>query len=530
MSNVWQLIKINLSETLDKRRFKQDKAKFMASSTFLVLFFVGFLLLSGWYSATLYDNYSMLNYDCRIVFFLMSAAGSALVLFSSIFQVKSIFVGKDYDLLRSMPIKKRDIILSKLITLYVVQVIYQFMLIAPACFIGILLYGLDYMMIVVAIVGVFFLPIVPMLMACLIALFLALVVDRFRFRNVITVLFYIVLLVGMFSLSFISGFDESGSVLGGMESMLYAIPSLLIFKLAIFDNLLYLLLLIGISIVLSVGIIMLFVLVYDKAHFIISSHRSNIKYVRKKMKKQGQFKTLLKLEYKRYFSSRVYMMNTLSSGIVSLVFGVVIAIVFYTLKDSLGAEGQDFFNMLRQVMFISTLVTSFMIGIATPAAVSISMEGNNFWITKSLPISYRMLMVVKLITSISILTPFVLIPMTLICILFTPSLFSIAMMYSISIVYIILASSVGLFINLMFPNFKWKNEAECVKRGMAVFVSMILDIAIFIGLAFTMIKLLEVDIYLSGWLSLAYVTGLSILFISLTLGLSKSRLSKFEEF
>lgn len=530
MSNLWNLIKINISESLDKRKFKADKTKFMASSTFLLLIGALILVLVGWYSYTFYEQYSLLNLDCKYLFFALSSLGVMINLFSSIFQIKSIFVGKDYDLLRSMPIKKRDIILSKLISLYVIQVIYQFIIIVPSLVVGIAFFGLEYYLILVSLVGILFLPWVPMLLAGLIALFIALVIDRFRFRNIISIVFYIIFLGGIFAISFFAGMGNEANTLGGIEGMLYAIPTLLIYKEAMFNSLWYLLLLIGISLALAVIIIALFIKFYDKAHFIITAQRSGIKYVRKQMKKKGQFISLLKLEYKRFFSSKVYLINSISSGIGALITGIMVAIVFYVLKDDIGSDGEQLFEMLKSIVFMASLFFCFIIGITTPAAVSISMEGNTFWITKSLPISYRKLMLVKLFTSTSILLPFVLIPCIVITILFQPTLFAGIMLFAISCIYVLLASAVGLFINLLFPNFKWKNEQECAKRGMSVILSMVLDTAIFAGLLAIMINVLQIGINLSAWLSLGYVVLLTIIFTSLVFGLVNKRIKGFEEF
>ena len=55
---------------------------------------------------------------------LMAGLTSLLTFSTSVFKVKSIFIGKDYEMLSAMPISKNAIIASKIINLYLLELLY----------------------------------------------------------------------------------------------------------------------------------------------------------------------------------------------------------------------------------------------------------------------------------------------------------------------------------------------------------------------------------------------------------------------
>ncbi|MCR5231415.1 MAG: hypothetical protein K6B64_02095, partial [Acholeplasmatales bacterium] len=132
MSNILSLIKVNLRETFDRRKFKQNKKQL---SFFIYMGLLGllFIVLSTMYSVIYGMSYIAsgnldLLYTLTISFFIVST----MVVFSStIAKMLSIFKGNDYDLLSSMPIQKRDIVLSKVLFLYFSEVLICLVLIIP---------------------------------------------------------------------------------------------------------------------------------------------------------------------------------------------------------------------------------------------------------------------------------------------------------------------------------------------------------------------------------------------------------------
>ena len=128
-----------------------------------------------------------------------------------------------------------------------------------------------------------FLPALPMAVALLFSLFVTLVADRYKFGNVINVLFYLLLFAGIFFLSFTISFSSSAggraaaegeeslealqtAYLGLYNSIKYMNPSLLLVDLAYTNNPLYLLLfvfgniLLAALVIFTTGLIVFFVI------------------------------------------------------------------------------------------------------------------------------------------------------------------------------------------------------------------------------------------------------------------------------
>ena len=123
MNNLLELIKVDLRETLDVRKFKENQTKSISFLAFIFLMGLLFLFVSVIYNLMI--SAMMYEFDINLInsTVIMGVVATMMTLFTSIFKVKSIFVGKDYDLLRSMPIKKTDIVLSKIINLYLVELL-----------------------------------------------------------------------------------------------------------------------------------------------------------------------------------------------------------------------------------------------------------------------------------------------------------------------------------------------------------------------------------------------------------------------
>ena len=93
-SNFFTLMKVDLRETLDFRKFKNDKVKATSFVTLLVFFGLLFFAISCLYNLMIVASLKETGkYEVGIV--LVGALASVVCLSTSIFRVKSIFTGKD---------------------------------------------------------------------------------------------------------------------------------------------------------------------------------------------------------------------------------------------------------------------------------------------------------------------------------------------------------------------------------------------------------------------------------------------------
>ena len=532
MSNLFELIKVDLRETLDARKFKENKGKSIPFLAFISLIGLLFLFLSTIYNFMFTEMFYLMGESVVYSTIMMGFIASMLAVSTSIFKVKSIFVGKDYEMLISMPIKKSTIIASKIINLYIIELLYTAILMIPNLIIT-TIYSQDLTFIITGILSILLIPALPMAIACIFSVFITLVADRFKFGNIINFILYFVLFIAIFYFSFsmnMSTTSENPEDMTGMLDMVKNIawinPTLQLIRLAHLNNYLFILLFAGANVLLLIMAILFISLLLDKIHAVINSFKTNNVYIRKKLETKGQLKALLSNEYKRFFKSKYYFINSISSGICALVFSGLIA---YFLND-LGPELNEFMPYIKEYAYLGAVIIAFAIGISTPASASISIEGQNFWMIKCYPIDYKKLVLAKLIMSCSILGACSVISSAIIIIFIQPTIFSAIMLVIIPLLYVILTSIIGLVINLSYYKLKWKNEQECVKNSAGVVISMFVDWGVTFVMAGALIGLAFVNVYLSALAGLGVLLIAIIFFYSILMNTVNNKINKIEEF
>lgn len=531
MNNLLELIKVDLRETLDVRKFKENQTKSISFLAFIFLMGLLFLFVSVIYNLMI--SAMMYEFDINLInsTVIMGVVATMMTLFTSIFKVKSIFVGKNYDLLRSMPIKKTDIVLSKIINLYLVELLYSAVILVPNFIIN-LIFTANFMYVPIGILLVLLIPGLPMIIACIASLFISLVADRFKFGNLITFIFYILLFVGIFALSFFLNSTESDeemakNLIALSNNIIWANPLMWFIKESfISGNYLYSLAFVGINVVVIAAAVWFIAAMFDKVHTLITSYRSDIKYVRKKLESKGQLKALFLLELKRFFSSKLYFINCISSGISAIIMGVFTAYMFSPYANNEGIE--EMLPFIREYAYCGILLITFGIGIATPASCAISIEGNTFWMLKCYPIDIKKSMIAKLLVSILILSVFSLIASIVMIVFIQPTIFASIILIIGPILYIVLASIIGLLINLIYPKINWKNEKEVFKNSASVVLSMFIDWGLTLILAAVCVLLSFVNSYLAGILTIVVLLIMCLISYKILINISENKIRNIE--
>lgn len=536
MNNIITLLKVDFKGTLDTRKFKENKAKSTSFFTFLILFGLLFLFISVIYN--LMFTMMFVQAGESLVYSTLMMAGLAVVLtFStSVFKVKSIFMGKDYEMLKAMPVKNSDIISSKIISLYLVELLYSAIILIPNTIINII-FSKNLIYLPTGLLLTVFTPAVPMLLSCFFAMFISLVADRYKFGNVINVILYMVLFAAIFSFSFMMNtsnpsegeeFDITSYI--NMANILsYLNPTLFLVKLSILNNYAYILLFVLANILLFIASVLIIALLFNPIYVLINSFSSNNVYIQKPLEVKSQFKALFYNESKRFFTSKFYFINSLASGICALLMAIFMGYMFSPYSTMIPHEEgmSEFFSYYG---FCGTIIIIFGIGIATPAATSISIEGNKFWMLKTFPIDYKKLVNAKILLSSLVLGACAIISSIVLCVFLNATIYSYIMCTLISVMYVILASIIGLRINLSHYKLKWKNEQECVKSSSGAVLSMLADFGAFIVVAGLVIGLSFINIYLAGIITLVVIMLLSyILYITMIKHVDY-KFSKIEDF
>ena len=473
MNNLVALIKLNFLSAINLANKKKSKVgKFLI--VFALLFLLGFSTFYAYSFIMILKESNLKNYEFLISFSILASNFFVIFLFfSSCFNV--LYKSKDNDIIFSMPIKKSTIILSKLIGILLLGYLYQFVFIVPFTVLYYVYNGFNIVSFICFLFGFFIEPIVPLCLSCLITCFFSFLTQKIKYKNLFSTLALFVFF-GLFMYFYIqiNVFDLMENA--NSTNFIKYLPWINWFYISITqNNLLYLLYNILLAIALSVFIYYFVYLTFFKMCTELNSStasKSKIYYKNKPL-----FFALLNKEKKKYFSSPMYVFNTLFSYL--LLLGVCI---YFAIDKSL-------INSIGEIIPISSFTLSiifiticfFMLSTANISAVSISMERQSFSMLKSMPLSFAQIIWIKIIFAFLVGLPFILVSIIIFSISYNISFWLCLMIIACCLFFNLTLCMFGIVMNICFPNLTTQNDAVLVKQSLSSFLS------VFIPLAFVMI-------------------------------------------
>jgi ABC-2 type transport system permease protein len=210
--------------------------------------------------------------------------------------------------------------------------------------------------------------------------------------------------------------------------------------------------------------------------------RSQIKYKQKTLKYQEKpvVVSLVEKEVKRFFSSTLYALNS-GIGMVLLVIMSVASLFFKADIESILSQ-EIGFSVASEMMIL--IVFGFSIGMTYTPAISLSLEGKQLWILKSLPIKPSTVMLSKILFNLILIVPIAYVSLIMIGIALSIKLVSMLIILLLILVFAILVSCMDAVINLYLPKFDYNNETEVIKQSAGAFLGIFGTFAVLITLGF----------------------------------------------
>lgn len=183
-------------------------------------------------------------------------------------------------------------------------------------------------------------------------------------------------------------------------------------------------------------------------------------------KAASPLRALLTKELRRYFASSVYVTNTLIGPILTAALGIGLLAVGV---DRVAAA-------LNLPMFDTRLIPLLlaapaMVGPTTAAAIS--MEGAQWWQTRTLPIRTRDLFAAKILLNLIVALPCGAVGVLCATLALRPTLPELAWLVLVPAAYLLYSTVAGLRLNLAFPMLVWENETRPIKQGAAAMLTML---------------------------------------------------------
>lgn len=484
MNNLIKLTKINLltfGEFYKVKNAKTSKEKRKASSKFVLMLFL--LIYFGFCIYLLADQmmkgFMLLNAPSLLLGFFMMIS-SLFILLTNILKINGIlFNYKDYDLLMSLPIKTEIVIASKLTLLYVFNLMYALLFMIPSMIVYINYVDVSIIFYLLFVITVLFIPVLPIVIASIIGTILTSITSKFEKKKLGQTIFTFALLLGIMYLQqklvTMKDIDIAGMATSLLNTInkVYPLVNTYVDILAN-SNILSLI----IFTVLPILVFYVFVQLLNKNYESINTRLSNVtvhnKFKIKEYKMNSPLKALYKKELSKFLSSPNYIINNSFGAIFSII--AVLLFVFM---------GSDKLDSLLQMegfsdLFIKTgpiLLGSFAAMCCTTCS-SISLEGKNLWIIKSIPAKTLDIFKSKILVNLTLIIPVMIINAIILSIYLKVSILTFIFMLVLPIFYAIFISQLGLVINLLFPNFEWKNEIVVIKQSTAAFLSVMLGMVV----------------------------------------------------
>ena len=405
---------------------------------------------------------------------LVMAVVSIFVVVTTISRVKGTLFGfKDYDLIMSLPVAHNVIVASRLLTLYIINLAFTLIIMVPSSIAYIVLVKPGAGFYIYTILSLVFVPIVPMIIGTVLGTIIAYVSSKFRRNNFVNLLLYFLLVAGVFLFSMVTSSSEeaigqSAEFIRDKVSSVY--PLSWIYRDIVIDyDILSLLLFIFISLVFLVVYVVVIGRKFKEINTSITSIRTSTKRRKRNYSLSSPIVALYKKELSRYFSSPLYVLNT-GIGMIMLLIGAIATLFVKseTIDQLLEMPG---FSELAGT-YLPMAIPFFVVMVYT-SACSISLEGNNLWIIKSIPISTKGIFLSKIGVNLTVILPLTLLSIVLLSMGLSISPFHALITAGMAIVYAFLTSFLGLLINLLFPVFDWKTEVTVVKQSLSAFLAMI---------------------------------------------------------
>lgn len=465
---------------INELRYTKDKKKrnngiMLGVSVLLIMvMLIGYVVFMSY-------SLAMLQLTKYIPANLLATTSVVILVFTILKASGVLFSTKDYDMLMSFPLRPLTVVISRFLSMYLGNLVFSCFMMIPSGVVYVIFVHPAPIFYLFFLISIFILPLLPMTIASTIGTCITAISARMKHRNFVNILLSLLLMFGIMSVSLFSGklegqqLTDLSTVMAKQINRLYPMAST--FTSAIADlNITAFLQFVGISL----AVFAAFAYVVSRRYTVImttlQSRATKGNYVFTQSSIASPTRALFVKEWKRYFSSPIYVLNT--------AFGYVIVLAISAALCILGPEKT---STLLQLPDITPLITQYapiaigsIVALAPATASSISLEGKQWWLPLSLPITTKMLFDSKIRVTLTLSIPTSLLASTLIAlrIPFTP--LNLLLLYLTPITYCIFLATIGITINAHLPHLTWDNEATVIKQSLATLLSMLVGLLSFL--------------------------------------------------
>lgn len=406
-----------------------------------------------------------------LYFDIMMLIAVVLGIFGTVFNTyASLYTSKDNDLLLSMPIPVRNIMISRLFSVYIMDILYSGVVIIPT----LIMYYIFAVPSLGTIVGPIVLSLLVTVFVMVLSIALGWVVAKIssKLKNKSIISAFIALAgIGIYYVVYFKAVTKIQAMILNIQDVFIEIKGAtkIAYIIGSTGEGVLSSVLIMTAVVAALTVLVLTVLNRTFIKIVTTQTGSaKIKYKEKSLKTRTVAKAIYAKEMGRFVASSTYMLNCGLGSVIMIIGAVVVLIKGQSIGDAFGTLFSSRPSALGVCLAGAMM---FALSMVNTTAASISLEGKNMWLYQSLPVRPMDVLLGKLKVHLTLSAPSVLLILA-VCIAMKVSFFQTILLLVFTISSALLFGQLGLILNLMKPNFNWTDETMVVKQSFGVFLSM----------------------------------------------------------
>ena len=415
-----------------------------------------------------------------LYYVLMGILAVLMGTFGSVFNTyASLYLAKDNEMLLAMPIPPSKILLTRMSLVYGMSLMYSGIVWIPALVYAWIFAGVSTQAMLFQLLLIFLIALFVTVITCVLGWVVALISSRVKNRSLVIVVISLVLFGGYYyvclnMMSILQKLLLNAKALGeGIRvwaNVFYQLGKAAAGEgsaMAIFS---------GITLVLFA--ICFFLLSKSFLHIATRSHSESKKTGKLSVKSKGVSSALLHRELRRFASSPTYMLNC-GLGLVILpvmaIFALLKRELLTEMLSGIGAMLPGIDSALPMAVVVIVTMCSGLNAVSTP---SVSLEGKNLWILRTLPVGGKLVLRAKLKLHLWLNLPAVLFSAILLglCLELKPVTIGLCALCCAAFVWA--TGAFGLMIGVLRPNFQWTSEAMPIKQSLNMMISLLVAFAL----------------------------------------------------
>lgn len=477
------LLKKQLMEVFRMYFFDSKKKRALSKRATIVRFILYAILMFGVISgsftiAALFTCPLFFGADYGWMYFAIFGVVSLFMgVFGSVFTTySSLYLSKDNDLMLSLPIPVGKLILARILNVYILGLLYSLVIILPVIIVYLIMIPQTIASVIGCLLMIVHISVLVLILSCLLGWVVARISLKLKNKSFITVIISLVFFGVYYFVCFKAG-DLIQSLIEHLdtigESLKHTLLPLYYFGLVGLGD--WLAILIVTAVIGALFVIIWLLMKKSFFRIITSNSQTNTQVSAKKAAKEANaaqktpFKALFAHEMSRFTSSANYMLNCGLGVVFMLLLGVVLLIK----GPGLISAAEEFLEIdIAQLAPAIPILIGFCFTMVDTAVPSVSLEGKNIWVVKSLPVTtweiLKAKMGVQLVLSV---IPALFVSLCAV-VIFPSSIIDKIFIILNPVIMAVFAALMFMTLGLKHVNLNWTNETEPIKQSMGVMIAM----------------------------------------------------------